>query len=182
MAGLRPARTCRDLDKVAWTRFSYKKPSKSYISSMPHTNLLNFRMGVQKPEYNVEYELVSKQPIQLRDNALEAGRQAANKYLEKTIPNNYYFHLRVICHHVIRENKMIAGAGADRLQKGMRHSFGRPTDRAARIKKNQAILSIKTLEENEKFVKEALRRMRLKISGKWTIRKKMIKDEQSGED
>jgi large subunit ribosomal protein L10e len=178
MVGLRPARTCREIKKVAWTRFSQKKPKKSYISSMPHTNLVNFRMGVKKPEYNVKYELVAKKPIQLRDNALEAGRQAANKYLEKTLPSNYYFHLRVICHNVLRENKMIAGAGADRLQKGMRASFGRPTDRAARIQKNQAILSIETFEQNEKFVKEALRRMRLKLSGSWTIKKSLMKNEQ----
>ncbi|MFN3909926.1 MAG: 50S ribosomal protein L16 [Candidatus Anstonellaceae archaeon] len=176
MAGIRPARTCRTLKKVAWTRFSQKKPSKSYISSMPHTNLLNFRMGLIKPEYDCEFELVAKESVQLRDNALEAGRQAANKYLEKTILNNYYFHLRVVCHHVIRENKMIAGAGADRLQKGMRASFGRPTDRAARIKKGQAILSIKTFLNNEKIVKEALRRMKLKLSGKWSIRKKLIQN------
>jgi len=179
MVGLRPARTCRELKKVAWTRYSQKKPKKSYISSMPHTNLLNFRMGVLKDDYDVEYELVAKRPIQLRDNALEAGRQAANKYLEKTINGKYYFHLRVICHHVIRENKMIAGAGADRLQKGMRASFGRPTDRAARIKAKQAILSIKTYSENERIIKEALRRMKMKISGSWTINKKRLEKNEN---
>ncbi|MFH0927724.1 MAG: 50S ribosomal protein L16 [Candidatus Micrarchaeota archaeon] len=170
MVGIRPAKTCRNLNKVAWTRFSKRRPAKSYVKAMPHTNLLNFHMGTKAPGvYDVEYALVAKGDIQLRDNALEAARQAANKYLEKAIPGQYYFHLRVICHNVIRENKMIAGAGADRLQKGMRASFGRPTDRAARIRARQPILSISTKTANDSHIREAMRRMKAKISGKWSL-------------
>lgn len=170
MVGIRPAKTCRNLNKVAWTRFSKRKPSKSYVKAMPHTNLLNFHMGNRTAEgYDTEYALVAKHDVQLRDNALEAARQAANKYLEKAVPNQYYLHLRVICHNVIRENKMIAGAGADRLQKGMRAAFGRPTDRAARIKKGQPILIIRTKKANETHIRESMRRMKAKISGKWSL-------------
>jgi large subunit ribosomal protein L10e len=170
MVGIRPAKTCRKINKVAWTRFSKRKPRKSYVKAMPHTNLLNFHMGNRVSDsYDVNYELVAKHDVQLRDNALESARQAANKYLEKTIPNQYYFHLRVICHNVIRENKMIAGAGADRLQKGMRAAFGRPTDRAARIREGQPILTIKTKKTNETHIREAMRRMKAKMSGKWSF-------------
>jgi large subunit ribosomal protein L10e len=176
MVGIRPARTCREINKVAWTRFSKRKPRKSFVKAMPHTNLLNFHMGNKKGEgYDIEYTLIAKDDIQLRDNALEAARQAANKYLEKIIPNQYYFHVRVICHNVIRENKMIAGAGADRLQKGMRAAFGRPTDRAARIKKNQAMLVILAKSSDRPHIVEAMRRLKSKVSGKWILLEKPIK-------
>ncbi|MFA5108626.1 MAG: 50S ribosomal protein L16 [Candidatus Micrarchaeia archaeon] len=175
MVGIRPAKTCRDLTKVAWTRFSKRKPRKSYVKSMPHTNLLNFRMGNKKGEgYDTVYELIAKEDVQLRDNSLEAGRQSCNKYLEKTIPNQYYFHLKVVCHNVIRENKMIAGAGADRLQKGMRASFGRPTDRAARIKKGQSILTITTKSSNKEHIRESMRRMTAKLSKGWRMIEKPL--------
>jgi large subunit ribosomal protein L10e len=170
MVGIRPAKTCRKLNKVAWTRFSKRRPKKSYVKAMPHTNLLNFHMGNRLGEgYDTEYSLAAKEDVQLRDNALEAARQAANKYLEKSVIGQYYFHLRVICHNVIRENKMIAGAGADRLQKGMRQSFGRPTDRAARIGRGQVILTIKTKKAHEAHMREAMRRMKAKLSGKWSL-------------
>ncbi|MFH1307102.1 MAG: 50S ribosomal protein L16 [Candidatus Micrarchaeota archaeon] len=176
MVGIRPARTCRTLKKVAWTRYSKHNPSKSYIKAMPHTNLLNFHMGKKDgADYDTIFELAAKYDVQLRDNSLEAARQAANKYLEKVMLNQYYFHLRVVCHNVIRENKMIAGAGADRLQKGMRASFGRPTDRAARIKKGQAILSIYANSSKRAHVAEAMRRLKSKVSGKWSLREKKIK-------
>lgn len=174
MVGLRPAKTCRDLNKVAWSRYSKRKPRKSYVKAMPHTNLLNFHMGNKTGEYDVEYYLIAKEGVQLRDNALESARQAANKYLEKAIMGQYYFHLRVICHNVIRENKMIAGAGADRLQKGMRAAFGRPTDRAARIKKGQPMLTIRTKKSHDAHIRESMRRMKTKLSGKWSLVQKEL--------
>jgi len=173
--GLRPAKTCRTLKKVAWSRFSKRTPKKNYVRSRPHTNLLNYHMGNKAGEgYNLEFDFCAKYDVQLRDNALESARQAANKYLEKAIPGQYYFHLKVYPHNVIRENKMIAGAGADRLQKGMRGAFGRPTDRAARIKKNQVILTIRTKKANRAHIVEAIRRTKAKISGKWMLKERAI--------
>jgi large subunit ribosomal protein L10e len=57
---------------------------------------------------------------QLSSEALEAARICANKYLVK-IAGKEGFHLRVRAHpyHVIRINKMLSCAGADRLQTGM---------------------------------------------------------------
>ncbi len=167
--GIRPAKTCRNLGKAAWTRYSKKKPRKSYVKAMPHLSLLVYHMGDSKKDYDTQYELKADYDVQLRDNALEAARQAGNKYLEKLILNQYFFLVRVYPHNVIRENKMIAGAGADRLQKGMRAAFGRATDRAARIRAGQAIFTIQTAAVNEKHVLEAVRRMRAKMSGSFSI-------------
>jgi len=163
--GLRPAHTCRGIGKVSWTRFSRKRPRKSYVKALPHNAVQIFNMGDAGKEYELEVELIAKGNIQLRDSAIEAARQAANKHLEKKLPANYYFRVLVFPHNVIRENKMIVGAGADRLQKGMRKSFGRPSDRAARVKADQKVFAIRMMKKDEDVVREAIRRAVLKLSG-----------------
>ncbi|MCX6776595.1 MAG: 50S ribosomal protein L16 [Candidatus Micrarchaeota archaeon] len=163
--GLRPAHTCRGIGKVCWTRFSRKKPRKSYVKALPHNAVQIFNMGDAGKKYEMEIELIAEDNIQLRDSAIEAGRQAINKYLEKQLPANYYFKVLIFPHNVIRENKMIVGAGADRLQKGMRKSFGRPSDRAARVKADQKIFIIRMMKKDVDIVKEAIKRVKPKLSG-----------------
>ncbi len=172
--GLRPAHTCRTLEKKAWARFSKKKPRRSYVKAMPHLNLNVYSMGDQKKWFDTEYSLIANGDIQLRDQSLEASRQAANKYLEKIIPNQYHFRVLVFPHNVIRENKMIAGAGADRLQKGMRQSFGRATSRGARVTAGQAVFRIRINKANLSHLNEAMRRARSKLSGAYTLAAKQL--------
>lgn len=76
--------------------------------------------------------------------ALEAARVAANKYMVKNAGKES-FHLRVRVHpfHVLRINKMLSCAGADRLQTGMRGAFGKPNGVAARVKIGQVLMSIR---------------------------------------
>ncbi len=166
---LRPARTCRDLDKVAWTRFSKKKPRKSYIRALPHLALVVYNMGNKKKDFDTQFDLVAVDDVQIRDNSLESARQAINKHLEKHIAEDYRVKVLVFPHNVIRENKMISGAGADRLQKGMRASFGRPTRRAARIHKKSPVFRIWTDGKNADLVKEACRRARCKMPGNFRL-------------
>jgi large subunit ribosomal protein L10e len=168
--GLRPAKTCRGLGKKPFARYSKKKPRKSYVKAMPHLSLLVYEMGDRKLPYDCTLSLVAEQDVQLRDNSLEASRQAANKYLEKTIPMQYFFKVRVFPHNVLRENKMIAGAGADRLQKGMRKAYGRSTDRAARIRAGQEVFTIHVGKANVPHILEAYRRARMKMSGSFGIK------------
>lgn len=165
--GIRPARSIRDSDKLPWTRYSRRKPRKSYIKAMPHPDLHQFRMGARKDDYDLTVHLECQEPVIVRDNSIESARQTANKYLETNMAGNYYFMVRVYPHHVIRENKMIAGAGADRLQKGMRRSFGRPSDRSARLSNGTQLFTVYTYKSNLKHVRVALKRARRKISGKY---------------
>ena len=174
--GIRPGRAIRDINKVAWTRYSRSKPRKSYIKAMPHQDLQQFRMGIMKNDYELIFDLEAQGDIILRDNAIESARQSANKLLEKSAPNNYYFIVRVFPHHVIRENKMIAGAGADRLQKGMRQSFGRPTDKAARVYSGKALFTIHAYKQHGAVIREALTRARKKLSGTFKIIEKNEKN------
>lgn len=50
------------------------------------------------------------------------------------------------CHpyHVVRINKMLSSAGADRLQTGMRGVWGKPNSTVARINLGQTIMSLRT--------------------------------------
>lgn len=167
--GIRPSHAIRDADKVAWTRFSRSKPRKSFIKAMPHQDLQVFRMGAMKKDFDVVMHLTSEQATILRDNSIESARQTCNKYLEKSILGNYYFIVRVFPHHVVRENKMIAGAGADRLQKGMRQSFGRPTDKAARLGVGTQVFTVYSYKQNAARLKAALERAKRKLAGKYRI-------------
>ncbi|MCX5841266.1 MAG: 50S ribosomal protein L16 [Deltaproteobacteria bacterium] len=167
--GIRPGKAIRDADKVAWTRFSRRKPRRSFIKSMPHADLHQFRMGVMKDDYDCVMTLRSERPIILRDNAIESARQSSNKHLEKTAAGAYYLMVRVYPHHVIRENKMIAGAGADRLQKGMRQAFGRPMGRAARLGVGTPLFTVYGYKSNAANMKLALNRAMHKVSGTYRI-------------
>jgi len=81
------------------------------------------------------------------------------------------FHLRVRAHpfHVLRINKMLSCAGADRLQTGMRQAFGKPTGVVARINIGQIIFSVRSKDANVKNVLEALRRCKYKFPGRQNI-------------
>jgi large subunit ribosomal protein L10e len=115
-------------------------------------------MGDTKASYEYKVSLVAQAPIQIRHNALEAARVAANKVLfDKLGETGYAVRLRPYPHIVLRENRMIATAGADRLQEGMRRAFGKPTGRAARIRAGQPILDLYVNELHVDLAKEALR-------------------------
>src|SRR2546422_7976195 len=51
---------------------------------------------------------------------------------------------------------MIATAGADRLQEGMRRAFGKPTGRAARVDDGQSILIVYVPEDGVDTARKAL--------------------------
>jgi large subunit ribosomal protein L10e len=166
---LRPSRAVRSIHSQPWARYSIKKPRKNYIKALPHTSLLIFRMGIDKPSHAVKLNLVSDQYVQIRSNSLESARQNANKHLERMLINNYYLMLLVYPHSVIREKKRATGAGADRISQGMSLSFGSPSSVAARIKKGQTIFTLKIPENATEIGREAMKRAASKLSGTYTI-------------
>jgi large subunit ribosomal protein L10e len=115
-------------------------------------------MGDLKAKFEYRVSLVAQAPVQVRHNALEAARVAANKVLIDALgETGFKIHLRVYPHVILRENRMIATAGADRLQEGMRRSFGKPSGRAARIRTGQSILDIYVNGNAVESAKQALR-------------------------
>merc|ERR1719197_816829 len=79
-----------------------------------------------------------------------------------------HFHARVRVHpfHVLRINKMLSCAGADRLQTGMRGAYGKPQGLTARVDIGQILISVRTKPQNLMHAKEALRRARYKFPGR----------------
>lgn len=77
--------------------------------------------------------------------ALEASRISCNKYMvKKAGKETFHMRIRVHPYHVLRINKMLSCAGADRLQTGMRGAYGKPLGVVARVKINQVLLSVRS--------------------------------------
>jgi large subunit ribosomal protein L10e len=155
--GLRPARCYRKLERPN-TRISISKPRKGYVKGVPPSKIHRFTSGADKPEFTTVMYLVIKMEAQIRSNALEAARLGASKRLEKVLGADGFF-LRVLIfpHHVLRENPLATGAGADRFQTGMRQSFGRPIGTAARAMENQRVLEVRVAPGNEDICRIALK-------------------------
>lgn len=141
-----------------------------YIHGSPPSRISKFTMGDTRANYDYRVSLVVQAPIQVRHNALEAARVAANKVLfDKLGETGYVVRLRPYPHIILRENRMIATAGADRLQEGMRRSFGKPSGRAARIRAGQPILDLYVNQPHVDLAKEALRVSSSKLSASCRI-------------
>jgi large subunit ribosomal protein L10e len=160
--GLRPGRTTRRLERP-YTRVSRKKPRKSYVVGVPFSKIHIFEMGNPTKKYDTCLHLVVGHPVQIRDNALEAARIVSNKLLERKILDNYFFKILVFPHHVLREHSMATGAGADRFSSGMRHAFGKPAGRAARLMYGQKIMTLKLDKKNLDIGRMALKRATKKL-------------------
>lgn len=127
---------------------------------------------VGRKKANVDFfplviHMLSDEREQLSSEAIEAARVAANKYMtKKSGKDNYHLRIRVHPFHVLRINKMLTCAGADRLQTGMRHAYGKPHGTAARVRIGQVIMSIRTKKDQGHHVVEALRRAKMKFPGR----------------
>lgn len=160
---LRPGRTTRALERP-YTRVSKRKPRKSYVVGVPFPKTHQFEMGEKKGNFNTTLYLSAKLAVQIRDNALEASRIVAQKFLEAKIgETNYFMKILLYPHHVIREKPIAQGAGADRYSQGMRLSFGKPSTVAIQIKKGQRLFVLKLNKENLEMGKDALKKIGLKL-------------------
>jgi len=148
-------------------------PKSRYNRGVPDPKIRSFDLGRKRDsvdDFPFCAHLVSDEYEQLSSEALEAARICANKYCVKSSGKDS-FHLRVRVHpfHVVRINKMLSCAGADRLQTGMRGAWGKPYGTVARVNIGQILLSIRTKESNGTVVVEALRRARYKFPGRQKI-------------
>ncbi|SMN20067.1 similar to Saccharomyces cerevisiae YLR075W RPL10 Protein component of the large (60S) ribosomal subunit, responsible for joining the 40S and 60S subunits [Maudiozyma saulgeensis] len=148
-------------------------PKSRYNRAVPDSKIRIYDLGKKKAtvdEFPLCVHLVSNELEQLSSEALEAARICANKYIT-TISGRESFHLRVRVHpfHVLRINKMLSCAGADRLQQGMRGAWGKPHGLAARVDIGQIIFSVRTKDTNKDVVIEGLRRARYKFPGQQKI-------------
>ena len=143
---------------------------KKYIKGKPQIKIAKFEGG-QKGDYDFSVQLLINEKMQLPHMAIESTRLTANKTLEKaTGESGYFSKLRIYPHVLLRENKMIAAAGADRLQEGMRRAFGKAVSLAARVKRGQCIMELQVKKEHVEAAQNALKSACVKLPGTPTIR------------
>ena len=148
-------------------------PKSRYNRGVPDPKIRAYDIGYKKAgveDFPICVNLVSKELEQISSEALEAARIAANKVLV-TRCKKEGFHLRTRVHpwHVLRINKMLSCAGADRLQQGMRGAYGKPYGKVARVKIDQILMSVRTKEDHIENAKEALRRASMKFPGRQNV-------------
>ena len=168
--GRRPARCYR---------YQKNKPyiKSRYCRGVPESKIRIYDVGAKKApvdQFPFVAHLVCDEKQQISSEALEACRVAINKHLTKSIGKDSY-HIRIRAHpfHVLRANKMLSCAGADRLSSGMRHSYGKPIGVAARVDIGQILLSVRAKDTSEAHVIEAIRRGKFKFAGRQKILKSL---------
>jgi large subunit ribosomal protein L10e len=114
----------------------------------------------------IPHELVvlCTEKVQIRHNALEACRQYINKQLDTGLAGQYRFKIVPFPHHIQRENKMLTGAGADRMQTGMQLSFGKCVGKSAIMKKDSKLFVINVANPKAvSFVRTILKKVKSKL-------------------
>jgi len=168
MATLRKGHCYSSITRPYTRKSKYKK--KGFIKAIPTIKVVRYAMGDPQKEFKYNVKLISKQPIQIRHNALESSRQIVNRALnDKVGPSNYFFQINTFPHHVLRENRMLSGAHADRLQTGMSHSFGKAIGTAAQIPKGKTLFTVKVNKEFIDLARLALKTATPRLPGTYTI-------------
>ncbi|MEK6927374.1 MAG: 50S ribosomal protein L16 [Nanoarchaeota archaeon] len=151
----------------AFTRIS-KNKSKSYIKTVPFIKVVKFHVGSQKDyadgKHTYAVSMISQEDVLLRDTAIEAARMLLTKVMDEKALGQYYLAVKVFPHHFLRENKLAAGAGADRMATGMTQSYGVIVGRAARVKANQAVFFISCATDKvARMARDALQAAKAKV-------------------
>ena len=131
---------------------------REYMGGIPGSKIVKFTMGNQNRDFTHTVELRNRKAGQIRHNALEAARIAANRILEPLGRENFFFKIVPFPHQVLREHKRLNVAQADRFQEGMAKAYGKPVGTAARLKRNKLLLVARVDKENLESAKIALKR------------------------
>jgi len=137
--------------------------SKQFAPGAPNPKVARFTTGKSRPDYDYLFRLISEGKVQIRHNALEAARVAASKKVAAIGEENFFLKVVSYPHIILRENKMIATAGADRLQEGMRKAFGKPIGLAARVDIGDTVLELSLKSENMEKGKMAMKAAATKL-------------------
>src|SRR5574344_2188563 len=174
--GRRPARCYRICNGKPF-------PKSRYNRGVPDPKIRSYDIGFVNGGYEslpICVNLVSKELEQISSEALEAARVACNKVLlTKTKKDGYHLRIRIHPFHVLRINKMLSCAGADRLQTGMRGAWGKAYGTAARGKGGQVLISGRCAEQHKHPLLKAFSlachkfsgKQKLVISNKWGFTK-----------
>ena len=159
----------RRLERPYTRKSKFRK--KSFVRASPVTKIVRFDMGNKtKTDWEYAIKLVAKSDLNIRDNALESARQVINKHFETLIGiENYHLRIKAYPHHMLRENPLASGAGADRMSTGMKMSFGKVVGIAARIKKGKTVFEVTTTKEHVAKAREGIAKAVHRLPSKFTI-------------
>lgn len=161
MAHKRPWRCYRKWDSRSYQHKRSQNHRREYARGGSQSKIQRFWGGNKFKdwdEWDVVIGLKVEEKVQISSNALEAVRVTINgQCLKKLGRQNYRMRMRPKPFHKIRENRMLAFAGADRVQSGMRNSFGRATGVAARVLAGQVIADVGINFKDLEFVKKRMR-------------------------
>merc|ERR1712232_195869 len=148
-------------------------PKSRFCRGVPDPKIRIYETGKKKipcEDFPAAVHMVSDEYQQISSEALEAARIAANKYMVSNAGKDF-FHIRVRPHpfHVLRINKTLSCAGADRLSGGMRGAWGKSYGTCARVDIGQVLMSVRTKDEKVAIAVEALRRAKFKFPGRQKI-------------
>jgi large subunit ribosomal protein L10e len=150
-----------------YTRWS-KSRKKAFVKSRPGKKVIKFDMGDIKgghDQFPLHLTLITKDTAQMRTNSIEACRITGLKRLERELGRSgFYLRIRAVPHQMIRENPLAAGAGADRLSTGMKHSFGKVIGTACQVHEGKIIFDLFMKKENELLGRDTLKRMSKKLT------------------
>lgn len=162
MAKLIRAGAWRRLERPYTRKSKYR--SKAFVRAVPVSKVVKWEMGNLRHTFPVILRLHSSVDIQLRHNALESARKSSNRLLETKLGRaGYKLKFRIYPHHILRNNPLASGAGADRMSTGMKRSFGKAVGIAARVHKGQPIFEVHCNKKDVAVAKLALDRARHKL-------------------
>lgn len=169
MARLRRFRAYRPV-KRPYTRIS-KFKKKSFIRMSPARKVTRFDMGNASAQFGLTLELVPKDNLQIRQEAMESARQTSIRWLEKKLAKNaFHFKIRKYPYHILREKSLALGAGADRVSTGMQKPFGKPTGVAVQLKAGDKFFTVDVDEPAVEVARKALERASKKMPCSFSIR------------
>jgi len=161
-----------------WSRrpYQYKRSSnrrREFARGGAQSKIQRYWGGNKEMSWE-EWELVVglkvNSQIQISSNTLEAIRITINGVLQRKLGRqNYRLRVRPKPFQKYRENRMLAFAGADRVQSGMRNSFGRSTGVCARVRAGQVVVEVGCYLRNLPLVRDRLRVASMKISSSCQI-------------
>lgn len=162
--GDRPASIYREQPSQPYTRRSQKK-SDNFIKGAPAPRITQYEQGAEGKDFQKRVVLLAGKDCNIRSEALEAGRIAANSYLSRHFnpEEDYFMKIKPYPHHVLRYHPLAGIAQADRYYEGMRKPFGRPIGRSAIIDEDQVIIEVEIDEKNVQEAKKALERANHKM-------------------
>jgi large subunit ribosomal protein L10e len=149
--------TVTNKNQMSYTR-------KEYMGGIPGSKIVRFTMGNTEKQFPYRVKLITRKSGQILHNALESGRIAALRHLEKRLERkNFMLKIIPFPHQVVREHKRVNVAQADRFQEGMKKAYGKPTAVAARVDRRDPIFIAEVEETNILEAKRALEKVSHKL-------------------